>query len=63
MTGTMYYNGSAPGWSCASSAWNGGQLWTCSAGDIYQCQGGAPVKVDCPAGCVSNPLGTNDACI
>jgi hypothetical protein len=53
---------SAPGWSCANSSWNGGQLWTCSGGDIHQCQSGAPVKVDCPLGCMSNPLGTNDAC-
>ena len=51
-----------PGWSCASSSWNGGQLWTCSGSSIHQCQGGVPVRVDCPFGCNVNPLGTNDTC-
>jgi len=49
-------------WSCASSAWQNQQLWTCSNGDLYKCQNGVPDKVSCPNGCISNPLGINDAC-
>ena len=50
------------GWSCASSAYNGQQYWTCSGGDLHECQNGAPVEQTCSNGCTSNPVGTNDAC-
>ncbi|MHB8878944.1 MAG: CHAP domain-containing protein, partial [Myxococcaceae bacterium] len=53
----------AVNWSCASSAYNGGQLWTCSSGSLYQCQGGVAVKQSCEQGCVVRPLGSNDLCI
>lgn len=53
---------SDPSWSCASSAYNGQQLWTCSGGSIHRCDGGTPEKVVCPSGCASKPLGTNDVC-
>lgn len=52
-----------PSWNCAWSAYGSGQLWTCSGGDLHQCQGGAPVRVDCPSTCQSNPYGTNDTCL
>lgn len=53
---------SDPGWSCASSAYGTSQLWTCSGGIIHKCVSGAPVKVGCPSGCTSQPLGYNDYC-
>ncbi len=51
-----------PGWSCADSAYNGHQYWTCAGGDLYRCFGGKPMKVDCPKGCITRPPGQNDAC-
>ncbi len=50
------------GWDCGSSAWGGAQLWTCSGGALYRCEGGAPEVVQCPSGCRSNGLGSDDAC-
>jgi hypothetical protein len=50
-------------WNCASSAWNGGQYWTCSGGAIYRCEGTTAEMVSCPSGCVAHALGTNDACL
>ena len=50
-------------WSCASSAYNGKQYWTCSGGNIYECQNGVAVEQTCPSGCKSNPLGTDDVCL
>ncbi len=51
-----------PGWSCASSSWGAGQLWTCANGSIHECQGGTGVRIDCPAGCYVMPAGQNDGC-
>ena len=56
--------GSAPiSWSCASSAYLGSQLWTCSGGNLYECRGGTPVRTTCDLGCISRPTGKNDLCI
>jgi len=52
----------ASNWSCSASAYAGTQLWTCSAGDIYRCANGAPERVVCPQGCISNAIGLNDSC-
>jgi hypothetical protein len=49
-------------WSCADSAYNGQQYWTCSGGNLYECQNGVAVEQTCPNGCQSNPVGTNDVC-
>ena len=49
-------------WSCASSAYNGNQYWTCSGGNLYECQGGVAKEQICANGCQSNPVGTNDIC-
>jgi lysozyme len=53
---------SAGSWSCAGSAYNGAQYWTCSGGNLYRCAGGVGEEVVCPSGCISHPLGTDDAC-
>ncbi len=53
----------APGWSCAASAWNGAQYWTCSGGSLYRCAAdGNPETIACPAGCVAGALGSDDTC-
>jgi lysozyme len=52
----------APGWSCARSAWNGAQYWTCAGGSLYRCAGGAPEAIVCPKGCVVAALGSDDQC-
>ena len=51
-----------PSWNCNNSAYNGQQYWTCSGGNVYECQGGVPVEQTCPNGCQSNPVGTDDTC-
>jgi hypothetical protein len=52
-----------PAWNCANSSYMGMQYWTCSGGAIHRCDAsGAPQVVDCPSGCNSNPVGTDDAC-
>lgn len=53
----------AVNWSCASSAFNGAQFWTCSSGSRYRCENGTPVKDTCSAGCMSRSSGTDDLCI
>lgn len=53
----------AGNWSCASSAWQGKQIWTCgNDGHLYRCDGGGAVTVRCPSGCERKPLGVNDTC-
>lgn len=54
--------GGGPTWDCADSAYNGQQLWTCSNGNLYECQSGVPIEQKCDNGCVVKPLGTNDTC-
>ena len=49
-------------WNCSSSAYNGNQYWTCSNGNLYECQNGVAKEQTCPMGCTSNPVGTNDTC-
>ena len=54
---------SASGWNCAGSAYGAAQLWTCSGGMLYRCDGsGTPERVSCPSGCRVMPLGSNDIC-
>ena len=54
----------APGsWSCKKSSYKGQQLWTCSGKTLHRCFGGKPAQKSCPAGCKSNPLGTDDVCL
>jgi lysozyme len=55
--------GGGPSWSCASSAYAGSQYWTCSGGDLFECQGGAPVERACAMGCVARAAGEDDLCI
>jgi lysozyme len=55
--------GGGVSWSCSSSAYQGAQYWTCSGGNLYECQGGIPVEQHCALGCLSQPLGRNDLCI
>jgi len=50
-------------WQCSSSAYNGGQYWTCSSGDRYRCSAGVPVRETCGQGCLTRSLGTDDLCI
>lgn len=52
----------APQWSCASSAYQGNQYWTCHGGALYRCSGATPETLACPAGCTQKPLGSNDVC-
>ena len=54
--------GNPPSWSCSDSAYNGQQYWTCSGGNIYQCQNGVAHEQPCANGCNSNPIGTDDTC-
>ncbi len=49
-------------WSCNNSAYNGGQYWTCSNGNLYECQNGVPQEKTCSSGCQVNALGTDDTC-
>jgi len=56
-------SGGGVSWSCSSSAYGGQQWWTCSDGDVYECQSGTPVKTTCQLGCLSQPLGHDDLCI
>lgn len=49
-------------WNCANSSYNGQQYWTCSGNARYRCNSGVPVRQDCPKGCQSNPVGTDDIC-
>lgn len=49
-------------WSCSKSAYGGKQLWTCSGGKLYRCDGAGPTVVNCPAGCNSSALGLDDTC-
>jgi hypothetical protein len=50
-------------WSCANSAYNGSQYWTCSGGNLYECQNGVPQEQTCANGCQVHPVGTNDTCL
>jgi lysozyme len=50
-------------WSCNNSAYNGKQYWTCSNGNLYECQNGVPVMTACPLGCKTQPLGQDDVCV
>lgn len=52
----------ASSWSCANSAYNGQQWWTCSGGYLYKCDSQGGVVAYCPAGCNVGALGTNDTC-
>ena len=54
--------GGGDSWSCARSAWNGAQYWTCSGGALHRCSGSVPQSISCPNGCTSRPLGTDDTC-
>ncbi|MCA9671961.1 MAG: hypothetical protein KC503_40460 [Myxococcales bacterium] len=49
-------------WSCTSSAYGSVQLWTCSGGRLYKCDGSGPVFVACESGCVGRTLGSDDVC-
>jgi lysozyme len=55
--------GGGVSWSCGGSAYNGQQYWTCSAGNLYECQGGTPVKTTCALGCLGEGVGHDDLCI
>lgn len=50
-------------WSCADSAYNGAQYWTCKGGSRYRCEGGQPVEDACDQGCLVRSLGQDDLCI
>jgi hypothetical protein len=51
-----------PAWNCSDSDYQGTQYWTCSNGNIFKCDNGAPVETACNNGCVTNAVGTDDAC-
>jgi lysozyme len=55
--------GGGGAWSCADSAYNGAQYWTCGSGNLHECQGGVPVATTCQRGCYPRSAGSNDLCI
>lgn len=57
--------GQDPGveWSCDMSAFGAQQLWTCSDGNLYRCEGQTPVEQQCSVGCVDRSFGKDDLCI
>ena len=55
-------SGNTVNWSCANSAYNGQQYWTCSGSARYECVNGVPQMESCPNGCQVNALGTDDTC-
>ncbi|MBP6741823.1 MAG: CHAP domain-containing protein [Deltaproteobacteria bacterium] len=55
-------SGGGISWDCNNSAYMGRQLWTCSSGNLYRCEGGVPKITRCAAGCNVKPLGTDDTC-
>ncbi len=55
--------GGGVAWSCAQSAWGNAQVWTCTSGHLYECQGGVPVERTCSLGCYARSPGEDDLCI
>jgi hypothetical protein len=51
-----------PGWNCNDSAYQGAQVWTCSAGNLFKCVGGVAQEQTCSDGCNVNAIGTDDTC-
>ncbi|HWE30244.1 MAG TPA: hypothetical protein VHB97_19695 [Polyangia bacterium] len=51
-------------WNCANSALNGNQYWTCTNGNLFECDSaGHPKLTFCGGlGCKTNASGTNDQC-
>ncbi|MFO0587369.1 MAG: CHAP domain-containing protein [Polyangiaceae bacterium] len=56
-------SGGSVEWSCGMSSFGGQQLWTCSDGNLYRCDGQTPVEQQCSVGCVDRSLGKDDLCI
>lgn len=58
--------GGSTGWSCADSAYNGVQYWTCnsSATSRNKCDStGRHLQEACSRGCYGSPVGKDDLCI